>query len=262
MWGMAEAAVTPQSVDCVYFNYIANNTVTHCINGIVGVSQAWNGWPVADPYPGISYLGNTCTGNQVDTMVTNGVAEMAACPPTGDQMDLSIYDQNTVTGAPTAVNLAQATQINNAVLYKNGLSLGTAAVSGSVGLVMGSTPPALRQNTYTGFQSTYGGPMLPTPASEAPSHVVSVVGTAGGVSVQSSLVLWDVGPSTLSWNIASGANWLTVSQGSGSIADEAGASTLTLTCAPHALASGTYTASIVVQAAGHTRTYSVNITVQ
>ena len=124
IWGMSETALSPQSIASAYFNYIANNTIHDCLNGIVGVSQAWNGWPTGDPYPGISYLGNTCTGNVVNSVAESGLSELADCAPIGDQLDLNVFDQNTVTDTPTGINLPASSSITNSIVYKNDLKLG------------------------------------------------------------------------------------------------------------------------------------------
>jgi hypothetical protein len=258
MWGMSETSIHPQSIACSYFNYVANNTITHCQDGIVGISTAWNGWPVTDPYPGISCLGNTCVGNEVSSMVGSGFSELANNAPIGDQFDLNVFDQNTVTNAPVGIDLEPSNLINNAIVYKNDLSLGTAAASGSIATSM---TPALRQNTYTGFQSAYGV-QAPAQTSEASSHVISVQGTSRGPAVKTSLVLWNAGASSLSWNASSGSGWLTASESNGSITDENGVSTISLTCNPANLSPGVYSGTVTVTGVNQVRNYTVTFTVQ
>ena len=124
MWGMSDTNVSPLNITCDYFNYVANNTVDHCLNGIVGVSQAWGGWPTTDPYPGISYLGNTCTGNTVESMSESGLEVLANTAPIGDQVDLNVFDANTVSSTPAGINLEPGTLASNAIVYKNVLSTG------------------------------------------------------------------------------------------------------------------------------------------
>jgi hypothetical protein len=124
MWGMSQTDLSPQSITCDYFNYVANNKVEHCLNGIVGVSQAWGGWPTTDPYPGISYLGNTCTGNTVESVSESGLEVLANTAPIGDQVDLNVFDANTVSSTPVAINLEPGTLASNAIVYKNVLSTG------------------------------------------------------------------------------------------------------------------------------------------
>ena len=262
LWGMGEASLKPQSITCAYFNYVANNTVHNCTDGIVGVSQAWGGWPVTDPYPGISFLGNTCVGNTVDSITDGGFAEVAASAPIGNQLDLNVFDQNTVTNAPAGIVLDTNSGINNTIIYKNSLSLGTAVTSGSVGLSLATNATsAVRQNQYAGFESRYNGAHTPALSIEAPYHVISVQGTAHGPAVKASLVLWNAGTASLTWNVSSGTNWLSANQ-TGSIPDENGASTIALTCNPANLAQGVYSGSVTVTGATQARTYTVNFTVQ
>ena len=262
LWGMSETSLSPQSITCSYFNYVANNTVHNCLNGIVGVSQAWNGWPGADPYPGISYLGNTCADNTVTSVTSGGMVEWATCAPIGDQLDLNVFDHNTVTNTPTGINLGPNNRITNTLAYKNTLSLGTAPLSASVGLALGSGEnPALRQNTYTGFASIYGVAQTPVQTIEAPSHVVSVQGTARGPVVTASFALWNACSSPLSWTAASDSAWLTAANPSGSISNENGVSTIALTCNPAALAHGVYSGTVTVAGTSQARSYTVIFTV-
>jgi hypothetical protein len=119
LWGMAEDSLSPKSITCVYFNYVANNVASHCLSGIVGVSQAWEGWPATDPYPGISYLANTCSNNSVDAMTDSGFAQLAQTAPLGDQVDLSVFDHNAITNTPVAMQTESNGHISNTLTYGN-----------------------------------------------------------------------------------------------------------------------------------------------
>jgi polygalacturonase len=125
MWGMAEDSLTPKSVTSVYFNYVANNTVQNCVNGIVGVSEAWEGWPAADPPVGVSYLANTVVGNRITSMTGAGVAELAQTPPAGDAVDLVVFDRNVVSKTPITMEFEPANRVNNPIIYKNELEIGS-----------------------------------------------------------------------------------------------------------------------------------------
>lgn len=262
-WGMSAIDQDPANITCAYFNYVANNTIHNCLNGIIGISQAWGGWPVAAPYPGITFLGNTCVGNTVDSVADSGFAEMAALTPIGDQLDLNMFDQNTVTNTPAAINLDPSSHINNAILYKNNLSLGSAIAPGSVGVSLAtSATSALRQNKYIGFEKTYGGTPAPAMTIEAPTHVIPVQGTSRGAAVKASLVLWNAGTAALSWSVSNTTAWLTASQKKGSISNESGTSTIDLSCNPASLAPGVYSGTVTVTGSNQVRNYSVIFTVQ
>ncbi len=95
VWGMT-AGLSPQSINCAYFNYIANNATHQCLNGTVIISRLWNNWAASDPYPGISVLGNICTSNTADSITDNGFVQSANPAPPGDQMDLNVFAHNSV----------------------------------------------------------------------------------------------------------------------------------------------------------------------
>lgn len=119
LWGVSETGLHPQSITPAYFNYIAHNNIHNCLNGIVGVAQAWGGWPPTDPYPGISYLGNTCADNQVTSAGNGGLVESAAAAPIGNQFDLNVFDHNRVADSPAGFQSRGRTRNN--VSYKNEL---------------------------------------------------------------------------------------------------------------------------------------------
>ena len=166
MWGMNETSLSPQSVNCVYFNYIAHNTIEHCLSGIVGVSQAWNGWPSSDPYPGISFLGNTFAANAVNTMAVGGMEETAATAPIGDQIDLNVFDHDHVLNSPTGINLQPDARIKNSISYKNDLQIRSA--------VLPTTPTGRDRKTAKSKQ--------PPPKSPATSKPLRNAGSASEIS--------------------------------------------------------------------------------
>jgi hypothetical protein len=255
---VSEYSPGPRNLTRVYFNYFANNTIHNCLNGIIANSQAWNGWAPADPYPGISCLGNTCADNTIDSVSGSGFGEWAVCAPIGDQFDFNIFDDNTVANTPIGIDLKPDSHITNVIAYKNNLSLGTAPLSGSIGISLGKGElPALRQNKYAGFARVYGGPQKPAQIIEAPSHVVSIQGAAHGPVVTTSFVLWDAGTASLYWKAASDSKWLAAANPRGSISNENGVSTIKLTCNPAALARGVYSGTVTVKAAGQVRSYTV-----
>jgi polygalacturonase len=142
MWGTNETSVSPESVTCDYFNYIANNNVHDCTNGIYGVSVAWNGWPTTDPYPGISYLANTVVNNTVDSITDSGLATIADSAPIGDQLDLSVYDHNLVTHTPDGLDVSVDSRLLNTIDYKNDLYVGAAPEISTLSVASMTIAPA------------------------------------------------------------------------------------------------------------------------
>jgi hypothetical protein len=212
-------------------------------------------------------LGNICVGNTVNQVANIGITLSEYGPAPGSQVDLDVFDldlfdHNIVTNTPIALQFGADNRITNAIAYKNTLSLGSAPYSGSLGLSLGTNEaPALRQNTYTGFQAAYGGQQTPSPEIEAPRHVVSVSGTSGGPNVRTSLVLWNAGTAPLSWTATSDSGWLVPVKASGKIPSESSQATLEVICEPGRLQAGVYTGTISVTGAGFTRTYSVTFNV-
>jgi polygalacturonase len=126
LWCPSQTTVTPQSINACYFNYIANNSISHCLTGIAGISHAWSGWPASSPYPGISCLGNTVAGNTVSAMTDSGLLQQADTAPIGDQMDLNIFAHNGVSSSPIGLDTVSGGHVKNTVSYKNSLGAGGA----------------------------------------------------------------------------------------------------------------------------------------
>jgi hypothetical protein len=129
LWCPSQSNLTPESINCVYFNYVANNSVSQCLNGIANISQAWNGWPVSSPYPGISSLANTCAGNTVSTMAESGLALWASQAPMGDQEDLNVFAHNSLAGMPVGLQTESSGHVNNTQSYKNMIGAGVTQAS-------------------------------------------------------------------------------------------------------------------------------------
>jgi len=129
LWGMAEATVTPQSINCAYFNYVANNTVSHCVNGIVSISATWSGWPANAPYPGLSSLANVCANNTVSAMTQSALAQWADTAPPGDQEDLNVFAHNSLSTTPVGVQTESKGHVMNTQSYKNTMGAGVTAAS-------------------------------------------------------------------------------------------------------------------------------------
>ncbi len=129
LWGMSMPLTASTSINCAYFNYVANNTVSQCLNGIANISQAWNGWPTGAPYPGISSLANVCTGNAVSTTAESGLAQWASAAPVGDQEDLNVFAHNALATTPVGLQTESSGHVNNTQSYKNTMGAGVTEAS-------------------------------------------------------------------------------------------------------------------------------------
>jgi polygalacturonase len=126
LWCPSQTTLTPQSINPCYFNYIANNSVNHCLTGIGSITHAWSGWPASSPYPGLSCVGNTIAGNSVSTTSESGLAQEADTAPIGDQVDLNVFAHNTVLSSPVGLNTVSGGHVKNTLSYKNALGAGGA----------------------------------------------------------------------------------------------------------------------------------------
>lgn len=237
--------------------------ITNSLNGIY--INGFNNDVMNPTFEGIGCFGNLFTSNTVNSIAQSGIEETLENSPPGDQLDMNVFANNIVTNTTNAFNIPISSQINNTILFKNNSSLGSAIYEGSTGLAFGTDAtdslPLLRGNSYTGFQIKYSGAQLPSSALEAPSHVVSVYGKAGGSVIHGSLSIWNTGTGGLSWSATTSSSWLILNQSSGITPPETGASTLDLACDPSSLAAGTYTGTVVVTANGQPRDYTVAFTV-
>jgi len=124
LWGMSDTSQTPLTISCVYFNAVVNNSINHCFDGIVGISQAWGGWPSYAPYPGVSFLGNVCAGNTLVSNNESGLAQWASTAPPGDQQDLTVFARNVVSTTAVGLQVESTGHVKNTLSYKNSLGPG------------------------------------------------------------------------------------------------------------------------------------------
>jgi hypothetical protein len=138
-----------------YFNIIQNNSIFNSEEGV----SVWNDASVNNE---IDTVGVVVRGNSVNTasswgyVIQNG--DTAATPW------YLIIEQNSATNTPVGLGLPNhGTATTYLVLSDNTLSLGNATYSGSMGMNV-SQPLVLEQqgNSFSGFQSTYGGPNTPS----------------------------------------------------------------------------------------------------
>lgn len=250
------------SIDPVYFNYYANNIIQSCYEGLRNTSNL----PAIATTSGVGYLGNVFTNNSLTDITTYGArlwTDNTGTP--GVPFDVSVFEHSTFTNVPQAVECNQSgigSRVKNALFYKNVFNRGTAPLAGSFGIDFGPSTytPDIRVNSWLNFQTTYAG-SLPGGLLEVPNRPFEVLGTAGGSSQTAAMTIWNAGTSSLSWTATSDSAWLTLSSGSGTVADETASSSVTLTCNPTSLAAGTYTGTVTVTGASQTKKVVVTFTV-
>jgi alpha-tubulin suppressor-like RCC1 family protein len=259
------------SVDPCFFGYYANNTMQNCYEGIL----AGQGGTGSTATTGLAFLGNVFRKNILTNITKEGAFEIGGSSLTVP-VDMTLFEHNTFADLPYGFdfpgntkfalngppNLNQNTLSKNTLLYKNSFNLGTATSFDSFGINFGSNTlnPTLRENTWTGFATTYTG-ALPGAILDAPIANFSVPGTAGGGPQTVTLPLWNSGTAPLIWTAVSDSGWLTVSSGNGTVADQDSTSAITLTCNPAGLAPGTYTGIITLLGGSEPETVPVTFTV-
>jgi hypothetical protein len=148
-----------------YFNLIQNNTVTNGQYGILIRDNAIGSQ--------IATIGTVIRNNTVNTAST---AAIELC----DLSSLAtpfyvIAEYNTATNVPAGVDIVhEATATTYLVLNSDSLTLGSAAFSGSAAVSVNQLLVLVQQNnTFSGFQVTYGGSVAPTIASTPQAQPVS-----------------------------------------------------------------------------------------
>jgi hypothetical protein len=256
-------------LDPILFNYYANNLIQDCYQGIgAGYCTSKN------PSAGIGFIGNVFRNNNVSDITTDGVYE-AAVPPGLLPMDMTLFEHNTFTNLPEGFDCSGANGFGapvgpstansltqNTILYKNKFELGTATATGAFGINFGTNTldPALRENTWTGFETTDAG-TPPGATLNVPVRNFNMSATASGGAQTAYMTIWNSGTAPINWTATSDSNWLTLSSGSGTIPNQNSNSTVTLTCNPAGLAPGTYTGTVTVSGASQTMTITVTFTV-
>jgi hypothetical protein len=264
-WNTQNGQTVESAAPC-YFIYYANNTIQDCYEGI----RAGFGTAQVSPSAGIGFLGNVFRNNSVSDITTDGAyasTDAGATIP----LDMTLFEHNTFTNLSSGINLDNNvpgtingvhSSTKNVILYKNSFSLGTAAYAGSYGIYFGpeTLAPSLIDNTWTDFATTYAG-TPPGAILDLPLRNFNVSGTTASGTQDATLTIWDSGTAPLNWAATSDSSWLTLSSGSGTVADEDSNSTLTFTCDPTGLSPGTYTGTITVSGGTQPETFTVNFTI-
>ena len=85
--------------------------------------------PSGTPYPGLSALANTFTGNTVSTMAESGLGQWASTAPPGDQEDLNVFAHNSLASMPVGLQTESSGHVMNTQSYKNTMGAGVTEAS-------------------------------------------------------------------------------------------------------------------------------------
>jgi hypothetical protein len=125
------------------------------------------------------------------------------------------------------------------------MQLGSGNYVNSRGLVTPGSSPVVRENLYSGFETTYYG-TLPGAVLEIPHRVMAVGGVPSGTVVTTTMCLWNAGSAAMSWTGSCDVSWLTLVPSNGVVTDENSSATIELNCNPSSLPMGTYTGTVTV----------------
>ncbi|WP_460939068.1 glycosyl hydrolase family 28-related protein, partial [Spirosoma humi] len=252
-YGLANWALEHSGqLDPNYFSFYANNKLINCRWGINNSLRMANANTVGMGILGTIYRRNEITAARQSGILNSvGTSNLPVC-------NSLVFEYNRITGVTNGFSTGgdvgldgyptTGKEIENQVFYKN-------TIAGSTGYGIKMTPKiALRENSISGFPTTYNGSLL---VLEAPYHVIDMNGQAGAGISQSALTIWNSGVNSMAWTASSNVSWLTLSATSGTIQDQNGSTTLDLSANPNVLPTGTYRATITVTAGDKTRAYTV-----
>ncbi|HEY3377418.1 MAG TPA: LamG-like jellyroll fold domain-containing protein, partial [Armatimonadota bacterium] len=240
-----------------YFNLFTRNTIT---NNKYAIYSSVTSFGSAGVDGGTALLGQVFRGNTIITPTVSALQLVSSWNGAGEAMQCNIYEGNTGTNIPVAVDCTPGTNnalIDNTLFYKNNFDRGTAALLGSKGINFAAgQAPDLRENRWTNFATTYAG-TLPGAILEVPARVLELTAATDGTSPTTMLSIWNAGTASQAWSATKSAAWLTLSLTSGALATENSSANVTVTGNPTGLAPGTYTDVITVTGASQTQKVTV-----
>jgi hypothetical protein len=211
---------------------------------------------------GIGALGNVFRHNTINGTLQQAVRFYATDDGAngGPMSDMNVVEFTTATNVRIGVNMVGPDgSVRNVVTRRNSFDLGTATYAGSKGVAFYCDDGAghLRENTWTGFETTYYY-YVPGPVLELPYRVLEAELIVGSTA-QIVLPIWNAGTDALDWSASSDAAWLTLPVDNGSLPDESASYDLPLDLDAAGLAPGSYVGTVTVT--GSTQKATVLLTV-
>jgi hypothetical protein len=256
-WTLSNALNAGHLMQPDFFNLFVNNQIQNNRYGYVPIA----GWPESAPAPKETpFVGNILRGNTFQNMLEAPISFQT----TGSgvpAVEMSIYERNTATNTPTGVGEGGFIA-SNQIYRKNNFSAGSPVSLTSVAIGPNPTS-ALRENTWTGYATTYANTDEDLDAHiEAPYHVLELTAQAGAAAFDTLFRIWNAGKVPLNITLAEGVTWLTpVQNATGTIATENDTQLVKLRVSPIVLPAGVYAANLTVTAGFSKAVYSVNLTV-
>jgi hypothetical protein len=251
-WSMSEGSDAARRwIQPNVFALFADNRIEGCRWAASQTHADWSGAPTAAECGilGTVYRKNTIVGT-VETVFDTSA-------PDAGRIQFTLYDRNTADRGTCGAQIANA---RDTVLIGNAMARGAAAGDLGGAAMSGDSRPCLRDNTWTGFAAAYTG-TTPGGVLEIPRRVLELTAAAGGKAA-TVLQVWDAGTASLAWSVGVGAPWLAIAPLAGSIADERGASAVTMTADSAGLPLGPHEAVVTVSAGAQAQRVTVRFTVK
>ena len=233
-----------------FFPLVTNNTVDTCR---LGLRMTGGGPDLGYAAIGRVFRNNTVTG------AVDAAFDVRSGPGTYPNNMMTVFEKNSLTDSTIAFDKRDDDGVlPNILFYKNIFSLGGATYSGSIAMTLDDVmTPALGENTFTGFETTYSGSLTdPDEISELPLRVIEL--TSEGEVVDDSIELWNAGTAAMSWYATSNVSWLTVVGSSGVVTDQNTAGSISISADPSGLADGDYTGIITVTTGSEVKKVTVH----
>ncbi len=147
--------------------------------------------------------------------------------------------------------------IGGNAITNNIFSLGTGVYTGSLGISY-LIPPViagLRENSYTGFQTTYGSPL--SECLTLPVRVLDITIPQGDNTATGTLPIWNAGTASMNWSASADAGWIGLSSTSGTVSNENACQNITVTCTAASMNEGVNIGTVTITTAG--KAYKVTV---